>query len=182
MRRRDSGWGHEIKFDGYRMQMRVEDGRATLRTRSGLDWTDRFPEIAAVGAKLPDCIVDGEICALDRARHPELLRAAGRTRRGGDEATSCYFVFDLLFADGADLRDQAVAARKARLVETAEAEGDRATAPLCGAFRDGRGRPLEVGLPDVARGRRLQAARCAVPVGTRRQLAQDQVPGAATRS
>ena len=36
------GWCHEIKFDGYRMQLRVEDGEAALKTRKGLDWTDKF--------------------------------------------------------------------------------------------------------------------------------------------
>ena len=43
------GWGHEIKFDGYRIQMRVESGACVLRTRKGLDWSDKFPEIAAAG-------------------------------------------------------------------------------------------------------------------------------------
>src|SRR5262245_2238513 len=52
----EPGWGHEIKFDGYRMQMRVVDSRVSLKTRKGLDWTERFPEIAAAGAKLPDCL------------------------------------------------------------------------------------------------------------------------------
>ena len=41
-----AGWVHEIKFDGYRMQLRVEDGKATLHTRKGLDWTDKFAAIA----------------------------------------------------------------------------------------------------------------------------------------
>ena len=36
------GWCHEIKFDGYRVQLRVEDGEATLKTRKGLDWTEKF--------------------------------------------------------------------------------------------------------------------------------------------
>ena len=38
------GWGHEIKFDGYRMQLRVEEGEATLKTRKGLDWTDKVQQ------------------------------------------------------------------------------------------------------------------------------------------
>jgi bifunctional non-homologous end joining protein LigD len=40
------GWCHEIKFDGYRVQLRIEDGKATLKTRKGLDWTDKFASIA----------------------------------------------------------------------------------------------------------------------------------------
>jgi bifunctional non-homologous end joining protein LigD len=112
----DAGWGHEIKFDGYRMQLRVEDGRAVLRTRSGLDWTDRFPEIAAVGAKLPDCLIDGEICALDRSGVPSFAALqAALTEEKTKELV--FFVFDLMFADGEDLRDLGVAARKARLAK-----------------------------------------------------------------
>jgi bifunctional non-homologous end joining protein LigD len=112
----EAGWAHEIKFDGYRMQMRVEDSRAALRTRTGLDWTDRFPEIAAAGTKLPDCLIDGEIVALDEAGVPSFaaLQAALVAEETGELV---YFIFDLLYADGADLREQGVEARKRRLEE-----------------------------------------------------------------
>src|SRR5882724_5345880 len=53
------GWCHEIKFDGYRVQLRVEDGKATLKTRKGLDWTDKFRAIAKEGSSLPDVLIDG---------------------------------------------------------------------------------------------------------------------------
>jgi bifunctional non-homologous end joining protein LigD len=59
------GWIHEIKFDGYRIQMRAEDGEVTLKTRKGLDWTTKYPAIAKAAGKLPDATIDGEICALD---------------------------------------------------------------------------------------------------------------------
>ena len=52
-------WVHEIKLDGYRMQLRVDDGQAVMRTRKGLDWTGKFQAIADAGASLPDCIIDG---------------------------------------------------------------------------------------------------------------------------
>src|SRR6185437_14806795 len=60
-------WLHEIKFDGYRILARIAAGRVTLHSRNGLDWTERFPEIAAALARLPleDGILDGEIAALD---------------------------------------------------------------------------------------------------------------------
>ena len=45
------GWVHEVKFDGYRMQLRVEDGKAMLSTRKGLDWTAKFAAIAKAGAQ-----------------------------------------------------------------------------------------------------------------------------------
>jgi bifunctional non-homologous end joining protein LigD len=110
------GWGHEIKFDGYRMQMRVAAGKAVLRTRNALDWTDRFPEIARAGRKLPDCLVDGEIVALDGKGVPSF--SALQEALVEDETSALvFFLFDLLFADGADLRNAPVAERKARLDE-----------------------------------------------------------------
>ena len=91
-------WAHEIKFDGYRMQMRVEGGKATLRTRKGLDWTHKFSAIAKDGAALPDCIVDGEICALDDKGSPSFagLQAALSAEKTDD---LIFFVFDLLAAE-----------------------------------------------------------------------------------
>ena len=73
-----AGWGHEIKFDGYRLQLRVEGGRATLKTRTGLDWTARFSEIGKDGHALADCLIDGEACALDQNGSPDFaaLQAA----------------------------------------------------------------------------------------------------------
>ena len=111
-----SGWGHEIKFDGYRMQMRVAGGAATLRTRKGLDWTRRFPEIAHAGEALPDCLLDGEIVALDKRGVPSFsaLQAGLVDEETGD---FIYFVFDLLHADGKDLRKSPLSNRKQRLSE-----------------------------------------------------------------
>jgi bifunctional non-homologous end joining protein LigD len=108
------GWGHEIKFDGYRIQMRVADGTVTLRTRKGLDWTRRFPEIARAGEDLPDCIIDGEIVALDPKGVPS-FSALQAALVDGKTAGLAYFVFDLLHADGKDLRKSGLAVRKERL-------------------------------------------------------------------
>jgi bifunctional non-homologous end joining protein LigD len=119
-----AGWGHEIKFDGYRLQLRVEKGAARILTRSGLDWTDKFREIAADAAALPDGIYDGEACALDRNGSPDFpaLQAAlsdGRT------AGLVYFAFDALFVDGEDLRQAPLRQRKARLAEVIGKAGGR---------------------------------------------------------
>ena len=91
-----AGWVHEVKFDGYRIQARIENGKARLYTRKGLDWSDRFPEIARAGGKLPDCILDGEIVALDHNGAPDFagLQAALSDRKTRDLV---FFVFDLLF-------------------------------------------------------------------------------------
>jgi bifunctional non-homologous end joining protein LigD len=108
------GWIHEVKFDGYRIQLRAESGNARLSTRKGLDWTDKFPEIAKAGAKLPDSIVDGEICALDHNGAPDF--AALQAALSDDESDGLiFFAFDLLFADGQDLRALPLTERKARL-------------------------------------------------------------------
>src|SRR5690606_21254249 len=79
-----SGWAHEIKFDGYRIQIAVGGGRAKLYTRKGLDWSDKFSVIASQAANWPDAVLDGELCALDKDHMPDFsaLQAAiseGRT-------------------------------------------------------------------------------------------------------
>jgi bifunctional non-homologous end joining protein LigD len=107
-------WVHEIKFDGYRMQLRVKDHGSVLRTRKALDWSHRFPEIAAEARVLPDCMIDGEICALDEKGVPNFaeLQQALSDERTGDLT---FFVFDLLFLQGADLRAAQLSTRKEML-------------------------------------------------------------------
>lgn len=119
----DSGWVHEIKFDGYRAQLRVVGGHATLKTRKGLDWTGKFPAIAEAAAHLRDALIDGEVVALDDNGIPkfEALQAALSERRTDDLV---FFAFDLLFADGEDLRRQPLAKRKARLKMLLDEDGD----------------------------------------------------------
>jgi bifunctional non-homologous end joining protein LigD len=109
-----SGWGHEIKFDGYRMQLRVQDGQAAMLTRKGLDWTAKFKAIAKAGLALPDGLYDGEVCALNTAGSPDFpaLQAA---LSDGDTDKLIYFVFDALFSGGEDLRPLPLTERKARL-------------------------------------------------------------------
>jgi bifunctional non-homologous end joining protein LigD len=109
-----SDWAHEIKFDGYRMQLRVEAGQAWLFTRKGLDWTEKFQEIAMAGARLTDCMLDGEICALDHNGSPDFaaLQAAISDQK---TAELVYFAFDALFVEGQDLRPLGLSARKERL-------------------------------------------------------------------
>ena len=111
-----AGWAHEVKFDGYRLQLRVEDGEAALRTRTGLDWTDRFGAIAEAGAKLPDCLIDGEAVALDLHGAPDFA-ALQAALSEGDSKSLIFFAFDLLFAGGEDLRPLPLSDRKARLKE-----------------------------------------------------------------
>nr|WP_301294296.1 DNA ligase D [Nitrobacter winogradskyi] len=108
------GWVHEIKLDGYRIQMRIESGAVTLRTRKSLDWTAKFPAIAKAAAKLPDAIVDGEIAALNTKGDPDFSAMQAALSDGNTDAL-VFFAFDLLFAEGEDLRPLPLLARKDRL-------------------------------------------------------------------
>ena len=110
----DAGWGHEVKFDGYRLQLRVADGVAALRTRKGLDWTERFSAVAGEGAALPDAIIDGEVVALDSQGTPDFaaLQAALSAK---DSSNLIFYVFDLIFEGEKDLRELPLRQRKERL-------------------------------------------------------------------
>ena len=108
------GWVHEIKFDGYRIQARVQDGKAVLRTRKGLDWTKRFGAVAKACTGLPDGIVDGEIVALDTEGAPDFAALQAALSDGKSDQL-IYFVFDLLHVDGEDIRDLKLSERKTRL-------------------------------------------------------------------
>jgi hypothetical protein len=61
-----SRWVHEIKFDGFRMAARIDTGKVQLLTRSGLDWTAKYPATAAAFAQLPvkTAYIDGELCGV----------------------------------------------------------------------------------------------------------------------
>lgn len=109
-----AGWAHEVKFDGYRVQLRVQGGRASMRTRNGLDWTDQFAAIAKQAGRLPDCLLDGEVCALDQAHIPSFaaLQAALSERRSENLV---FFAFDLLVEGSQDLRSLSLVERKTRL-------------------------------------------------------------------
>jgi bifunctional non-homologous end joining protein LigD len=91
------GWAHEIKFDGYRIEVGVGGDRAALRTRKGRDWSDRFRELSAEAAVWPDAVLDGELCALDADHRPDFsaLQAAISDKK---TCGLIYFAFDLLSA------------------------------------------------------------------------------------
>ncbi|AHY53894.1 DNA ligase D [Bradyrhizobium japonicum] len=114
------GWCHEIKFDGYRVQLRVEDGEATLKTRKGLDWTDKFAAIAKEAGELPDVMIDGEIVALDHNGAPNFSSLQAALSDGKTEDL-IFFAFDLLFAEGLDCRRLPLGERKDRLRQLLDA-------------------------------------------------------------
>ncbi|MCP3902364.1 MAG: DNA ligase D [Planctomycetes bacterium] len=109
-------WLHEIKLDGYRLLARLRDGQVRLFTRNGHDWTERFGSVARALAEVPldDAFFDGEVVVLDETGVSDFhsLQAALKTPSRG---AFTYFVFDLLFAGGHDLRRVPLAERKGLL-------------------------------------------------------------------
>jgi bifunctional non-homologous end joining protein LigD len=108
------GWGHEVKLDGYRAQLQAAHRRVAIRTRTGLDWTDRFSAIARDAQTLPGCLIDGEIVALDAHRLPSFDALQTALSEGNSESL-VFFAFDLLFEGREDLRALPLSERKARL-------------------------------------------------------------------
>ena len=104
-------WVHEIKLDGYRMAARIEGGRVKLLTRSGLDWTAKYPATAAAFAKLKvtTAYLDGELCGV----RPDGVTSFELMQQGGEGLT--YFAFDLLELDGEDIARLPLRERKMRL-------------------------------------------------------------------
>lgn len=117
-----AGWGHEVKFDGYRLQLRIANGDVTLKTRKGLDWTQKFPAIAAAAADFPSAILDGEVVALDENGSPDFaaLQAALSEERTDD---LIFFAFDRMYSDDGDLRSLPLRDRKAALKDYLDEQG-----------------------------------------------------------
>ena len=117
-------WVHEIKFDGYRIAARIDQGAVQLLTRSGLDWTAKYPATAAALTKLKveSAYLDGELCGVrpDGVTSFALMQQA--SDRGG--AGLVYFVFDLLDLDGEDLAALPLLDRKAHLAALLEKPPD----------------------------------------------------------
>ena len=109
-------WLHEIKHDGYRAQAQFSDGVARIFTRRGNDWAARMPTIAASVKALPvnNIILDGELVAVDAKGQAVFyeLPSAITTKPARVKARLVYYVFDLLYLDGFDLRGAALIDRK----------------------------------------------------------------------
>ena len=127
----DPNWLFEIKWDGVRALARIENGALTLRSRTGVDMDKRYPELASLPDALAgrQAILDGEIVALDTRGHSdfELLQERMHVRAPSENLLSrvpvVYFVFDLLYCDGYDLRETPLLDRKQllhRLLRTSE--------------------------------------------------------------
>ncbi|WP_411887752.1 DNA ligase D [Hydrocarboniphaga effusa] len=116
-------WVYEIKFDGYRLLARRYENTVALRSRNGLNWTDTFPFVRdALGAlSTRSAILDGELCYVRDDGLTSFQRLQRALPRGGGEVPReeqkrlVFYIFDLLFVDGEDLRPLPLLARKERL-------------------------------------------------------------------
>lgn len=110
---RGADWVYEIKADGYRAQLHLDDGDVKVYSRTGLDWTEQFSAIAAGAGRLKadSLIVDGEAVVYGSGGLPDFqqLRSELGPRRSPRVR---YHAFDLLYFDGYDLRDAAYEDRK----------------------------------------------------------------------
>jgi bifunctional non-homologous end joining protein LigD len=152
-------WVHEVKYDGYRLQVHVRGGRVRLYTMNAADWTERYPLIVDAAARLKrEAVFDCEVICTDEYGRADFDRLHSRCFE--HEAIAC--AFDLLRLDGDDLRRLPLSERKGKLegllrrstdgiqyVEHLEGEGDEVFEAAC-ETRSGRDR--------------LQAADCALQV------------------
>ena len=95
------GWAHELKHDGYRLQVHVRDGRVKLYTINGADWSRRYPRIIAEAARLKhSAVIDAEVVCLDGKGTPQFDLLHSRLNDGDAIAVA----FDLLMLNGDDMR------------------------------------------------------------------------------
>jgi bifunctional non-homologous end joining protein LigD len=107
-------WLYEIKFDGYRIMTRLEKGKAALVTRGGHDWSARMPSLVREleGLGLKSSWLDGEIVVLDEKGLPSFNALQKAFDRGAGDARIVYFVFDVPYFEGYDLREAPLVSRR----------------------------------------------------------------------
>lgn len=129
-----AGWVFEVKWDGYRAVVTVAGGDVTLTSRNGNDLTERFAAVAREvpkAVKTPDCVLDGEVCALD-----EQGRASFSAMQTGKGQGYVLYVFDLLEVEGEPLVDLPLRERRARLEQLIDRRNR--CVRLSEAFEDGQ--------------------------------------------
>ncbi|WP_457334117.1 DNA ligase D [Rhizobacter sp. P5_C2] len=120
----DGDWGFEIKFDGYRIMTRIQRGKPTLITRGGHDWSAKMPSLVAALRKLgvASAWLDGEIVVLGDDGLPVFNRLQNAFD-GGDTSHVAYFLFDLPYFEGHDLRELPLRERRRLLKQLLDAKG-----------------------------------------------------------
>lgn len=118
-------WRYEIKFDGYRIMARIDDGKVRLFTRNGHDWTAKMPRQAEALASLAleSAWLDGEVVATDEEGVPS-FQTLQNAFESGKSAAIVYYLFDMPYLNGVDLRDVPVEQRRAALAQVVERSED----------------------------------------------------------
>ncbi|MGA6097395.1 DNA ligase D [Stutzerimonas marianensis] len=118
----DGDWRYEIKFDGYRIMARIDSGKVQLFTRNGHDWTAKMPQQAEAlaGLGLESAWLDGEVVVLDEEGTPD-FQALQNAFEAGRSGQIVYYLFDVPYLNGHDLREVPLEARRAALGALLEA-------------------------------------------------------------
>jgi bifunctional non-homologous end joining protein LigD len=130
-------WLHEIKLDGYRLEARLDHGKVRLLTRKGLDWTHRFKPIAQAVAPLDavSALIDGELVAEDDDGISSFSLLQNDLKDSRYDRLR-YHVFDLLYLDGRDLRNEPLVKRKAALARLLKTEDENSLIQNVGHLDD----------------------------------------------
>jgi bifunctional non-homologous end joining protein LigD len=109
-------WSYEIKFDGYRIMARIDHDQVQLFTRNGHDWTHKLPQQAAALAALglESAWLDGEMVVANEHGVPD-FQALQNAFEAGSSGNILYYLFDLPYLNGVDLREVPVEERRAAL-------------------------------------------------------------------
>ena len=120
-------WVHEIKFDGYRIQAQFDRGKVKLFTRKALDWTEKFPTIAAAISKLraKSAMFDGELVA-ENSNGLSSFSLLQQDLKASRHDRMVFYIFDLLHLDGADLTTLPLSTRKEALANLLSGLPERA--------------------------------------------------------
>jgi bifunctional non-homologous end joining protein LigD len=162
---RGAGWAFEVKWDGYRAITTLAGGDVALMSRKGNDLTARFPGVARElpkAVKTPDCVLDGEVCALDESGRSSF----SAMQQGKPETPIVYYVFDVLEIEGEPVIDLPLVERRKRLEELLDRRN--ATVRLSETFDDGNA------LLEAATEQRLEGI-------TAKRLDSRYLPGKRTR-
>ena len=169
-------WLHEIKFDGYRIEARLDHGKVQLLTRKQLDWTHRFKPIAEAIKALAaqTALIDGELVVEDDKGVSSFSLLQTDLKDGRDDRF-VYRAFDLLYLDGRDLTRRATHRAQSGAAAAAQRRKPQGPHPLCRAFRRGRPADFQTCLRDESRRHHFEAARCALSLGPVDEFHQDQM-------
>ena len=151
-------WLHEIKFDGYRMQARLDHGSVRLLTRKRQDWTHRFEAVAKAVAALPaeTALLDGEVVVENEKGISDFSLLQTDLKEGRNRFI--YYVFDLLHLDGRDLTAAPLIERKSQLARLLQSAGNSGTIRYADHFEESGSlilrKACEMGLEGIVSKRR----------------------------